>query len=93
MRASKDIRFIDADKILAKAPEVVWQGQHPFTLPVTISLTFKRSGKSEKVSFGLVPDGLFGLEYFERYEAERENRVAASSLKPSSFFKKSARIS
>ncbi len=97
-RVSRRIRFVDAHEILAKAPEVAWAARSPFSLPVTVTHRFARTGKIETASFGLVPDGVFGLEYdeagggkssrFFALELERENRVAASSLKPSSFLKK-----
>jgi hypothetical protein len=96
-RATERVRFIGSDKILEKAPEIAWTSRPPLSLPVTVTHSFKRTGKSETAKFSLVPDGLFGLEYegrdgksyrFFALELERENRVAASSLKPSSFLKK-----
>jgi hypothetical protein len=96
-RTAGNARAITADEIAAAAPKAGEPG-NPLVLPASISHTFPRSGKMETAVFDLVPDGLFGLAYTERdasksyrffaLEVERENRVAASSLKPASFLKK-----
>ncbi len=96
-RAAGNVRFIGADEILANAPETGQKGRNPLALPVSITHTFPRD-RTESAVFDLIPDALFGLAYSElggtksyrffALEAERENRVAASSLKQTSFLKK-----
>jgi hypothetical protein len=90
-------RLMGSDDIIASAPEATQSQRNPFALPVSITHTFARD-RTESAAFSLIPDALFGLAYQERdagksyrffaLEAERENRVAASSLKPTSFLKK-----
>ncbi|MBJ7533310.1 replication-relaxation family protein [Rhodomicrobium vannielii ATCC 17100] len=95
--ASGKMRLIGAHQIITSAPEAAQKAKNPLALPVSITHTFARD-RTESASFSLVPDALFGLAYSERdgsksyrffaLEAERENRVSASSLKPTSFLKK-----
>jgi hypothetical protein len=90
-------RLIPGEEILANAPQVAHSHRNPFALPVSITHTFT-GDRTENAAFSLIPDAVFGLAYRERdggksyrffaLEAERENRVAASSLKPTSFLKK-----
>lgn len=73
------------------------KAKSPLALPVSITHTFARE-RTESAAFDLIPDAVFGLAYAEpgggksyrffAFEAERENRVAASSLKQTSFLKK-----
>ena len=96
-RAAGNVRLIGADEIIASAPEAAEKARSPLALPVSITHTFPRD-RTESAVFDLIPDALFGLAYSEpggtksyrffALEAERENRVAASSLKQTSFLKK-----
>ena len=97
VRAAGNVRFITFGEIIANAPETAQKGCNPLALPVSITHTFQRD-RSESAVFSLIPDALFGLAYTEpdgaksyrffALEAERENRVSASSLKQTSFLKK-----
>lgn len=90
-------RVIAADEIIAAAPKMS-DARNPLALPVSIAHTFPRGNRTETAAFDLVPDGVFGIAYTERsgaksyrffaLECERENRVTASTLKPTSFLKK-----
>jgi len=96
-RRVSSVRLICGDDIVASAPQVTQAHRNPFALPVSITHTFAHE-KTESAAFDLIPDALFGLAYQEQdggksyrffaLEAERENRVAASSLKQTSFLKK-----
>ena len=96
-RGAGNVRLIGADEIIASAPEAGQTARSPLALPVSIMHTFPRD-RTESAAFDLIPDALFGLAYAEpggtksyrffALEAERENRVAASSLKQTSFLKK-----
>jgi Replication-relaxation len=96
-RAAGNVRFIGSDEIIASAPDAAQKARNPLALPVSITHTFARD-RTENAAFDLIPDAAFGLAYSEpgggksyrffALEAERENRVAASSLKQTSFLKK-----
>jgi hypothetical protein len=95
-RNGTGLRFISWKEILSRAPELTRGTRNPFSIPVSISHTF-RMGSTERANFGLVPDALFGLEYvtggqklyrFFALEAERANRVYCSNLHQTSWLKK-----
>ncbi len=96
-RAAGNVRFISAEEIIANAPDTARKAGKPLALPVSITHIFPRD-RTESAVFDLIPDAVFGLAYTEpggaksyrffALEAERENRVAASSLKQTSFLKK-----
>jgi hypothetical protein len=95
-RTRSGVRFISWRDILSRAPQATKDARNPFSLPVLISYTF-RTGSTQTAQFGLVPDGLFGLEYadngnklyrFFALEAERANRVYCNNLHQTSWLKK-----
>jgi hypothetical protein len=87
-----DIRLITWGEIFAKAPV------KSRAFPVTISYQFARKKRWESISFKLIPDGLFGIEYtqsegakkyvFFALEAECKNRVDPTNLEQTSWLKK-----
>jgi len=93
-----NVRFVSWAEIMAKAPGQTQRSDMPFAIPVEIRHRFAATKQEVHHRFRLMPDGLFGLEYtqatgkkvyrFFALEAERRNRVRATSLKGSSFFKK-----
>jgi hypothetical protein len=95
-RDSSGVRFISWRDILSRAPQATRDAGNPFSLPVSISHTF-RTGSTQTATFSLVPDAFFGLEYaangkklyrFFALEAERANRVYCNNLHQTSWLKK-----
>jgi hypothetical protein len=61
--ADPDLRFIAWPEILAKAPEVARSSTYPLRLPVPSSPAVSGKRAVWNARF-VIPDGLFGLEYF-----------------------------
>lgn len=96
---SGNLQYISSQDILVKAPDHTKRSMKPFSMPVTISHTSKRSGLSQQVKTAVVPDAVFGLEYadssnqksyrFFALEADRNTMpVKRSNLNQSSYVKK-----
>lgn len=61
-RTSGRVRLIEADEILARAPEVTQRRKTPFQWAVTCRYL------EEPVTLGVAPDGIFGLHFLDRPE-------------------------
>jgi hypothetical protein len=93
-RATPGLRFISWEEILAKAPAETQRAEVPFRIPVVIP----NGGHGGTFNLGLVPDGLFGIEYtraestayrFFALEADRSTEpVSRADLRQSSYRKK-----
>jgi len=93
-RSTAGLRFISWEEIIAKAPEKTRAAEIPFRIPVTIPGDMQ----GRNITFGLLPDGLFGLEYtrgegkayrFFALEADRSSEpVNRHDLLQSSYRKK-----
>jgi hypothetical protein len=96
VRANPSLRFISWEEIIGKASDRVRNADNPIRIPVSIANT--RDGGRQHLETGIVPDGLFGLEYerpegkayrFFALEADRSSEpISRSDLQQSSYLKK-----
>jgi hypothetical protein len=96
VRANPSLRFISWEEIIGKAPNRLRNAENPLRIPVSITNT--RGGTRQHLETGIVPDGLFGLEYerpegkayrFFALEADRSSEpVSRTDLQQSSYLKK-----
>ena len=82
--AAQDQRFVPVDEILARAPDLARDATKPLAIPVTVRPRPGLPDFKAPVSTNIVPDGLYGIEYFidgeKRYRfwaLECENRSPA----------------
>ena len=90
-----DVEFVSWQQIINRAPAKTRDSKNPFAIPVSISYTYPKTGKTHHSKKPLIPDGLFGLHYkktntyrFFALEAERRNRVFSKNLQQTSGLRK-----
>lgn len=96
VRANPGLRFISWEEILRRAPDRARSADKPMRIPVSIANN--GDGVRQHLATGIIPDGLFGLEYerpegnayrFFVLEADRSSEpVSRSDLQQSSYLKK-----